>query len=65
MANALVPSARVVQARAQLYALTERWVLENLAADNRRGRDLTKNLNQLLELQALKVRLGLQQSQPG
>jgi hypothetical protein len=60
MANALVPSARVEEARARLSAFAERLVLENLAADYRRGRDPTDNLGQLLALQALKRRLGIQ-----
>ena len=60
MANALAHSARVVEARARLSAFAERLVLENIAADYRRGRDPTDNLNQLVGLQALKRRLGIQ-----
>ncbi|MGO8754650.1 MAG: hypothetical protein ACLQHK_05410 [Gallionellaceae bacterium] len=62
MADALTYSARVVEARAQLSAFAERLVLENLIADYRRGHDPTDNLNQLLHLQALNRRLGIQQS---
>lgn len=62
MANALNHSARVKEARAQLSAYVERLVLENLVADYRRGRDPTDNLNQLLNLQDLNRRLGIQRS---
>lgn len=62
MPNALVQSARVKETRARLSALAERLVLENLAADYRRGRDPTSTLTQLLELQALKRRLGIQRN---
>lgn len=62
MTDALIPSARVVEARARLSAFAERLVLENLVADYRRGRDPTDNLKQLLELQGLKCRLGIQRS---
>jgi len=62
MANAPIHSARVVEARARLSAFAERLGLENLAADYRRGRDPTGSLNQLLKLQALNRRLGIQRS---
>ena len=62
MTNALVHSARVMDARVRLSAFAERLVLENLVADYRRGRDPTDNLNQLLKLQDLKRRMGIQQS---
>lgn len=62
MTDALIPSARVVEARARLSAFAERLVLENLVADYRRGRDPTDNLKQLLELQALNCRLGIHRS---
>jgi hypothetical protein len=65
MANALVPSARVVEVRARPSEFAERLVLENLVADYRRGRDPTDNLNQLLKLQALNRRLGVQQNKSG
>ena len=60
MTYARAPSARVREARAHLSAFVERLILENVAADYRRGRDPSDNLKQLLELQALKRRLGLQ-----
>lgn len=62
MTDALVHSARVVETRARLSAFAERLVLENLVADYRRGRDPTDNINQLLKLQDLKRRMGIQQS---
>ncbi|MDO8575980.1 MAG: hypothetical protein Q7R90_01555 [bacterium] len=63
MTNALVHSARVVEARARISAFAERLVLENLVADYRRGRDPTDNINQLLKLQDLKRRMGIQQNE--
>lgn len=62
MTDPLVHSARVMDARVRLSAFTERLVLENLVADYRRGRDLTDNINQLLKLQDLKRRMGIQRS---
>lgn len=64
MANALIPSARLQEARARLAAFVERLTLENLAADYRRGRDPSANLEQLLKLQTLKRKLGIQPSNP-
>jgi hypothetical protein len=62
MVNALDPRARVVEVRARISAFVERLVLGNLVADYRRGRNSTDNLNQLLELQTLKRRLGIRPS---
>jgi hypothetical protein len=62
MADAPAPSARLMEARARIAAFTERLVLENIAADCRRGREPTTNINQLLELQAFKRRLGIRPS---
>ncbi len=62
MTDALVHSARVMDARVRLSAFAERLVLESLVADYRRGRDPTDNINQLLKLQDLKRRMGIQQS---
>lgn len=62
MTDPLVHSARVMDARVRLSAFTERLVLENLVVDYRRGRDPTDNINQLLKLQDLKRRMGIQQS---
>ena len=64
MTSAPPPSARVLQARAQLSAFVERSMLEDLAADYRRGRDPTVNLGRLIELQVLKRRLGIQPGEP-
>lgn len=63
MANAPINSARLQEARARLCAFIERLILESIANDYRRGRDPSDNLNQLLELQANKRRLGVQPSQ--
>jgi hypothetical protein len=52
--------ARLMEARARVAAVLERMILENVAADYRRRRDPSDNLRQLLELQALKRRLGIQ-----
>ncbi len=62
MIDPLVRSARLMDARARLSAIAERLVLDSLVADYRRGRDPTDNLNQLLELQALNRRLGIERS---
>ncbi|TAL00088.1 MAG: hypothetical protein EPO08_14755 [Rhodospirillaceae bacterium] len=62
MADAPIDGARLQQARARILAFTERLVLENTAADYRRGRDPSDNLRQLIDLQTLKRRLEIQPS---
>ena len=56
--------ARLKQARAQIMAFTERLVLENLASDYRRGRDPSETLQQLLRLQDLKKKMGIEGTSP-
>ena len=54
-----VPTTRINEARARLVSFTERLVLENIAADYRRGRDPSANVSQLLELHQIKSKFGI------
>jgi len=52
-------STRLREARINMLAFTERLLLENLAADYRRGRNPTKVLIDLVDLQASKEKAGI------